>query len=223
MENEVQTMIEEKMEIKCYSKIEAGLEELKKKHFGVVVDVTTKEGMVMAIKGRAELRDVRLNLEDTRKKEKKFYIEFGKKIDTKAEEILEIIQPMERYYDLEIKKEDMRKEDIRQAKIKAEQEEIAAKVREEERVKKEEADKAQAEKDRIALEEKKKFEEEQAKFRAEKEKFEKEQKEIQDKKDQEERDRLAKIKETQDKIDAENRASQLKREEEERASKNNVS
>ncbi len=210
-----------KMEVSCYSKIELGLSELKLKHFDVIVDVTTKEGMITAIKGRAELRDIRLNLEETRKAEKKFYLEFGKKIDAKAFEILEIIKPMEDYYDLEIKKEESRKESEKQAKLKIENDLIAEKIREEERLRNIEAEKIKAEKDRLDTIEKKKFDEDQAIFKAEKEKFEAEKKAESDRILAVNAKLLANIKEAQDKIDNLERESRLRIENEQREQRAN--
>lgn len=187
-------------EVVCYSKIEAGLEDLKARHHGVVVDTSTKEGMITAIKGRAELRDIRITLEETRKKEKKFYLDYGERIDAKAKEIFNIVSPMEKYYDAEIKREENRKKEI----------ELAEK-REEERLKKEAADKIQAEKDRIAAEEKKKFDDEQEKLRIEKKASEDEKAKV-----------AAEQKARQDKIDADNKARQDKLDEEERAVKKRI-
>jgi hypothetical protein len=52
--------------IQEYSATTAALAELSQKYKGVLYDVTTKEGMVAAKQGRAELRTYRVNLEKTR-------------------------------------------------------------------------------------------------------------------------------------------------------------
>ena len=54
-------------EIVEYSKTEAALADLATRYKGVLFDVTTREGMATAVKGRAELRGLRIALEKTRK------------------------------------------------------------------------------------------------------------------------------------------------------------
>lgn len=195
-----------------YSSIEAGIADLKKRHLGVVIDVSTPQGMKLAKEGRAELKDVRIRIEKARKEEKEESLAYGRLVDSEAKRITSIIEPMEEAYDSAIKKEEYRKEQERVAKLRAEQEAIAEKIREEERVRAEEAARIQAEKDRIAAEEKKRLEEEQEKLRLEREAFELEKKAAQEKIDQENARITAEKKAIQEKIEAEERAERLKKE-----------
>lgn len=180
-------------QIAKYSEIEAGLATLKEKHLNVVIDVSTDVGLKAAKAGRAELRAVRLNLEDARVEEKAASLAYGRYVDAEAARIKAVIEPMELQYDNAIKAEEKRIKDAEAERLRLMAEEAARVKAEEDRIKAEEEAKIQAEKDRIAAEERKKFEEEQAKLKAEKEAFEAEKAKI-------EADRKAQ----QDKIDAEN-------------------
>jgi len=139
-------------EITCYSKIEQGMADVKSRHHNVIVDLSTKNGSLLAFSGRSELRQIRTNIEKIRVDEKKHYIDAGKKIDAMAKMLTEMILPMELSYDSAIKAEERRVDEIRIAKQRAADEVIAVRIREEERIKKEAADKIQAEKDLLAEE-----------------------------------------------------------------------
>lgn len=230
-----------------YSSIEAGLEDLKQRHLDVVVDVTTPQGMKTAKDGRAELRKVRLNLEEARKEEKADSLAYGRLVDSEANRIKAVIEPMEDAYDNAIKKEEQRIEDEKLAKANAERDAALEKVRlereayeakllEENRKMKAaleaQAEKERLENERIKAEEDKKLAAEKEKFRQERELFEKEKadmaaakvkmeadkKAAQEKIDQEEKDRLAKIaKEDAEKKEKEAAAAKLAAEQKSKA------
>lgn len=174
-------------EIVEYSKTEAALSDLSAKYKGVLYDCTTREGLVAATKGRAELRDLRIALEKTRKQIKEPALRRSQLIDTEARRITAELESLEDPIDAQIKKEEARKEfertrAEREAKEKAEAEERARREAEEKRIAEERAKLAA---ERAALE---------AAQRA---------------KDEEERQRRLKI-------EAEERAARMRIEEEER-------
>ena len=129
-------------EIAEYSKTEAALAVLAQNYKGVIYDVTTREGLQAATKGRAELRTYRVDLEKVRKQIKEPALRRAQMIDSEARRITGEIEALERPIDEQIKREETRKEMERTAAIRAEQERIAA----------EEAAKKKAEEDRMAAE-----------------------------------------------------------------------
>lgn len=221
IENTEATKVEEVKSIEKYSMIEAGLAKLKERHLNVVIDVTTPEGMKAAKEGRAELKRVRLDLEDARVEEKAESLAYGKRVDSEANRIKAVIVPMEDAYDNAIKAEEKRVKEIELEKVRA----LA-------RIEEAKAKAIKDEEDRVAAEEKKKFEEAQEKLRLQEIEFERKQKEAadaqakadaeikaaQDKIEQEERERKAKIeaeeKASRDRIEAAERESRLKIEKE---------
>ncbi|WP_342617182.1 hypothetical protein [Rhodoferax sp. GW822-FHT02A01] len=104
-----------------YSKTEADLAALRKKHAGVVFDLTTTKGDKEARAARLELVTLRTSLEKKRKEFKAPALEFGKKIDSEAERITKEIVALETHIDLQIKADEKRRADE-----KAERERIEA-------------------------------------------------------------------------------------------------
>lgn len=113
-------------EIVEYSKTEAALAELAQQYGGVVFDVTTTEGMATAKKGRAEIRKYRTSLEDLRKAIKAPALRRCQVIDEEARAITGKLLALEEPIDAQIKKEETRKEDEKNAAIRAEQARLAA-------------------------------------------------------------------------------------------------
>lgn len=155
-------MIEEiKKDITAFDKIQAGLADLKKRHLNVVVDVETKDGMIVALKGRRELREIRVDIEKVRVCEKEFYLGAGRKIDSMAKALTAEIEPLEKNYDNLIKEKERKEKAIEEAKILEEKLEAARKEKE-----------IQDEKDRLAMIERKKFEDAQKLLEKERAEFE---------------------------------------------------
>lgn len=113
-------------QLTIYNAIEAGLDELKRRHQNVVVDVSTSKGMSDARTSRAEVRQVRLNIEQARKEGKAESLEYGRRVDAEAKRLTAEIIPLEEQYDLPIKAGEQRKEEEKQAKLEAERQRIAA-------------------------------------------------------------------------------------------------
>lgn len=85
-----------------YSKTEAMLAELRKKHAGVVFDLTTTKGDKEARAARLELVKLRTSLEAKRVEFKAPALAFGKKIDTEAKRITDEIRVLELFIDKQI-------------------------------------------------------------------------------------------------------------------------
>lgn len=113
-----------KTEIAEYSPTAAALAELGARFKGVVFDVTTKEGLDQARKGRAEIRTLRTSLEAKRVEIKRPALERCRLIDAEALRITAALLELETPIDSQIKKEEARKEEERAAKAKAEAERI---------------------------------------------------------------------------------------------------
>ena len=116
-------------EIVEYSKTEAALAVLAQQYQGVIYDVSTKEGMEAARKGRAEIKSYRVALEKTRKEIKESALRRCQVIDAEARRITSALEALEDPIDEQIKREEKRIEDERNAKIRAEQERIEAEAR----------------------------------------------------------------------------------------------
>jgi hypothetical protein len=132
-------------EIVEYSKTEAALSELASKYKGVIFDCSTREGLATAVKGRAELRSLRVALEKTRKEIKEPALRRTQLIDSEARRITAALEALEVPIDEQIKKEEARKEfertrAEREAKEKAEAEERAKREAEERRLAEERAE-----------------------------------------------------------------------------------
>jgi len=103
-----------------YSETAAALATLAQKYKGVVFEVSSTAGMADAIKGRAELRGYRVNLEKTRKLIKEPALDHCRKIDTEAKRITAELEALECPIDDQIKMEESRKEREKAEKIEAE-------------------------------------------------------------------------------------------------------
>jgi chromosome segregation ATPase len=109
-----------------YSKTAAVLAELATKYKGVLFDVSTKEGLAAAIKGRAELRGYRVALENTRKLIKAPALKRAQEIDSEARRITAELEALETPIDDQIKADERRKLAEAEAKAKAEADRLAA-------------------------------------------------------------------------------------------------
>lgn len=109
-----------------YTATAAALAKLEETYKGVIYDVTTKEGLAAAIKGRAELRGLRVALERTRVEIKAPALKRAREIDSEAHRITDALLALETPIDDQIKADERRKEAEAQAKLKAEQDRIAA-------------------------------------------------------------------------------------------------
>jgi hypothetical protein len=106
-------------------KVAAGIADLRAKYGSVVFDVATAKGMKEACEARAEIREPRYEVEKLRKAAKRPILDLGKKLDTEAERITNELLVIEGPVDLQIKTEETRKENERQAKAAAEAQRIA--------------------------------------------------------------------------------------------------
>lgn len=88
-------------------------------------DIKTTAGMAVAIKCRALFRDMRVAAEKERKARKEPIIKIGKLLESGYSEVEERITPLEELFDGDIKAEEQRKEDEKQAKIEAEKARMA--------------------------------------------------------------------------------------------------
>lgn len=129
-------------EIVEYSKTEAALADLAHRYKGVVFDISTKEGMQEARRGRAEIRGYRTSLEAERVRIKEPALKRCQLIDSEANRLKRELEALEKPIDQQITKEEDRKVAERMAAVRAEEERLAA----EERAKKE------AEESRLAAE-----------------------------------------------------------------------
>jgi hypothetical protein len=109
-----------------YSKTEAALADLAQRYKGVLFDVSTKEGLATAVKGRAELRGYRMALEKTRVEIKAPALKRAQEIDSEARRITAELLSLETPIDDQIKADERKKEAERVAKEKAEADRIAA-------------------------------------------------------------------------------------------------
>lgn len=110
--------------IEEYRPTEAALVELRSRFDAVVFDVSTKKGMEEAKKGRAELRDLRVSLEKTRKAIKEPALRRCQDIDSEARRITTALSALEDPIDAQIKAEEQRKEDERRAAEQRERERV---------------------------------------------------------------------------------------------------
>src|SRR3990167_7337559 len=109
-----------------YSKTAAALADLAQRYKGVLFDVTTREGLATAIKGRAELRGYRVALEKTRVEIKAPALKRAQEIDSEARRITAELLALETPIDDQIKADERRKIAEAEAKAKAEADRIAA-------------------------------------------------------------------------------------------------
>jgi len=119
-----------------FSRVEAGLAGLRAKHGNTVYEVSTTAGMDAAKAARAEIREPRFALEKVRKAAKRPLLELGRRIDAEAIRITEAILAIEEPIDDQIKGEEARRLADKEAKRAAEVErlrlEAAAKLKAEE-------------------------------------------------------------------------------------------
>lgn len=120
--SELQTSLDTvQREIAAFQKIQAGIAELRKNHpVDLVLDVKTPQGMRDAIAGRAAWRDPRVAVEKVRKAAKAPVLELGKRIDAFAGQLTDELLIGESNYDDQIKVEQKRIEDEKEAKRLAE-------------------------------------------------------------------------------------------------------
>lgn len=109
-----------------YSQTENALAELAGRYKGVLFDVTTRDGMADARKGRAELRTLRTSLEDKRKELKAGVLERGRLIDGEAKRITESLKELEEPISVQITEYETRKERERAEKERLEKERVDA-------------------------------------------------------------------------------------------------
>lgn len=103
-----------------YSPTAAKLSELRSRLANVAYDVSTTKGMDIAKKDRAEVRDLRVALEKKRVELKAPALERCRLIDSEAKRITADLLELENPIDEQIKVEERRKEEEKQAKINAE-------------------------------------------------------------------------------------------------------
>lgn len=108
------------MAIAEYSPTAAKLAELRSRLADVAYDVTTTKGMDIARRDRAEVRDLRVALEKKRVELKAPALERSRLIDTEAKRITAELEELEKPIHQQIKAEEDRKEQEKQAKIAAE-------------------------------------------------------------------------------------------------------
>jgi hypothetical protein len=109
-----------------YSKTEAALSDLAQRYKGVVFPVETRDGMVTALKARAELRGYRVQLEKTRVELKAPALERSRLIDAEAKRINAELVALEDPIDEAIKTEETRKEREKVEREERERERVAA-------------------------------------------------------------------------------------------------
>jgi hypothetical protein len=120
------TLTPEQYVAEVFNPFRAELALLKAEAEGITYDITTTAGMKIATEHRAKFRQVRVDAEKARKERKAPILEIGKLLDSRYKELEAEISPLESRFDSDIKAEEARKEAERQAKIKAEQERVAA-------------------------------------------------------------------------------------------------
>jgi hypothetical protein len=113
-------------DLSAFDPVTMALEELRKRHEGVIHDVKTTAGMVACRKDRAEVKGYRLRVEEIRKKLKAPILEAGRAIDDKATAITAQITSLETAYDQQIKAEEQRKEKEKRDRDEAERKEREA-------------------------------------------------------------------------------------------------
>lgn len=109
-----------------YNETEKGLAELRGKYAGATFDVATTAGNKLARAARQELVLLRGNLERKRKELKAPALEYAKRIDTEAKRITGEIIALESPIDEQIRVDERRREEEREARAQAERERISA-------------------------------------------------------------------------------------------------
>lgn len=108
-----------------FDRVAAGLKALQEQYGNVVYDVTTTKGMGDAKAARAAIREPRYEVEKIRKAAKAPILSLGKKLDSEAARITRELEALEEPIDRQIKAEEDRKEQEKQAKIEAEMKRVA--------------------------------------------------------------------------------------------------
>ena len=103
-----------------YSKVDAGLAQLRQTYGAVIYDVKTAAGMDAARKARLAVREPRYRVEEIRKSAKGPLIALGKQIDGEAKRITAALLEIETPIDEQIRAEETRRETERKAKEDAE-------------------------------------------------------------------------------------------------------
>lgn len=103
-----------------YNRTAAALAGLRGRLVGVVYDVTTTAGMTAAKKDRAEVRDLLVGIEKERVRIKAPALERCRLIDAEAKTITAELEALKKPIDEQIKAEERRREEEKQAKINAE-------------------------------------------------------------------------------------------------------
>lgn len=111
-------------EIQEYNATEGGLTQLRSKYAGAVYPVETTVGMAEAKVARAEIREIRVTLEKTRKEIKAPALERCNLIDTEAKRITAELSALEEPIDEQIKREERRKAEEKTAREAAERDRI---------------------------------------------------------------------------------------------------
>ena len=109
-----------------YNQTASALADLRARYAGAVYDVKSSGGMKLAVAARAELRDLRVNLENKRVEIKAPALKRCQLIDTEAKRLTTELRTLEDPIDLQIQAEVQRKEDERKAREEAERKRIAA-------------------------------------------------------------------------------------------------
>lgn len=109
-----------------YSKVDAGLAELRQTYGAVIYDVKTTAGMDAARKARLAVREPRYRVEEIRKSAKAPLLALGKQIDGEAKRITAALLEIETPIDEQIRTEETRRETERKAKEDAERARVLA-------------------------------------------------------------------------------------------------
>jgi len=108
-----------------FSKVNEGLAKLSESYKGVVYEVQKKEGMLAAREARRAIRAPRLEVEEIRVAEKRYFLDAGRAIDAEAKRITKVLSSLEDPIDAQIKGEEERIEREREARIEAERKRVA--------------------------------------------------------------------------------------------------
>jgi hypothetical protein len=108
-----------------FSAVDAGLVALREKHAGVVYAVTTTKGLEAAKAARAEVREIRYEVERVRKDAKAPLLALGKWLDREAQRVTDALLDIESGPHKQIAAEEERKEREKQERIEAERKRVA--------------------------------------------------------------------------------------------------
>lgn len=108
-----------------FDRVQAGMAALQERYGSAVFECKTKEGMEQAVAARAELREIRVNVEKTRTAAKAPLLKLGKDLDGQAARLKSGLEALENPIDDQIKAEQERKAAEKAAREQAERERIA--------------------------------------------------------------------------------------------------